>query len=357
MSRIPTVIKFGGSSFASADEFHRVARYAADRKNKGEDMVVVVSAPPKLTESWRTLMATVNENPSQQTIGGLLPRADTVGAYMLAAAFDAIDVPCRVMTSDLLGIETDEVFCNATPLNVDVYRVQKTLDQGRIVVVPGGQAQSLDGDMTWLGKNSSDVSAILLAAHLGAKSCTICSDVPGVYSGDPNKFAAAQLIPEICYEDAIAMSISGAKVLHHRAVEVARDCDVELRLQLNKPPFAQGTIVGKTGSASAIVPDAQSKVFVFPDAPSRSKGLKTLFDHNLTLVELEDEPEQPIIVTCGFSNPEGILKTADIPFVQTSQKILTLLNKGEVQRTLCPSLSAMEALAISGHDNLVHPDA
>jgi aspartate kinase len=357
MSRAPTVIKFGGSSFGSPEGFHKVARYAADRKNKGEDMVVVVSAPPKLTESWRTLLAAVNENPSQQTTGGLLPRADTVGAYLLTAAFDAINVPCRVMTSDLLGIQTDEVFCNATPENVDVSKVQQTLDKGHIVIVPGGQAQSHNGDLTWLGKNSSDVSAILLAAHLGAKTCTICSDVPGVYSGDPNKFSGAQLISSICYDDAIAMSVSGAKVLHHRAVEVARDCGVELHLRLNKPPFTQGTVVGATGSAQAVVPDAQSKVFVFPDSQSRTNGLQTLVDHNLTLVELQDDKEQPIVVTCGFSSPEVILKNADIPFVQTPQKILTLIDHGQIHRTLCPSLTALEAMAHSSHDGFFRPVA
>lgn len=357
MSLAPTVIKFGGSSFGSSEGFHKVARYAADRKNKGEDMVVVVSAPPKLTEDWRTMLAEINENPSQKTTGGLLPRADTVGAYMLAAAFDAINVPARVMTADLLGIQTDEVYCNATPENVDVSKVQKTLDKGHIVVVPGGQAQSGDGDLTWLGKNSSDVSAILLAAHLSAKTCTICSDVPGVYSGDPNKFPNAELISTICYADAIAMSMSGAKVLHHRAVETARDCDVELHLRLNKPPFTQGTIVGKSGSARAVVPDAQSKVFVFPDTQSRTNGLKTLVDHNLTLVELNDDCVQPIVVTCGFSNPEAILKNADIPFVQTPQKILTLIDHGQIHRTLCPSLTALEAMANSGHDGFFRPVA
>ncbi|KZL20172.1 Aspartokinase [Pseudovibrio sp. Ad37] len=313
-------------------------------------MVVVVSAPPKLTESWRVLLDGVNENPSQQTIGGLLPRADTVGAYLLAAALDAIDEPARVITADLLGIRTDSVFCNATPQNADMTAVRNTLSEGQIVIVPGGQAINGDGDMTWLGKNSSDVTAILLAAHLGATVCAICSDVPGVYSADPNTFEDAQLMETICYADAIVMSVSGAKILHHRAVELAYDRGIDLQLRLNKPPFNQGTVVGKTGLVQAVVPDANSKVIVFPDMQSRAIGLQALNDHNLTLLDLQDVPEQPVVVTCGFSNPAHILNDANIPFVETSQKVLTLLNRGRVQRELCPSLSALEALARSSHN-------
>lgn len=355
MTRTPNVIKFGGSSFGRPEGFHQVARYAADLHDQGEDMVIVVSAPPKLTESWRALLAGVNENPSQKTIGGLLPRADTVGAYLLAAALDAIDVPARVMTADLLGIKTDAVYCNATPQDVDMTAVRDTLAAGQIVIVPGGQAINGEGDMTWLGKNSSDVTAILLAAHLGAKACAICSDVPGVYSADPNTFKNAQLMEKVCYADAIAMSVSGAKVLHHRAVEVARDHGVDLQLRLNRPPFNQGTVVGKTGSVQAVVPDEKSKVMVFPDMQSRASGLQVLGDHNLTLLDLKDAPEQPVVVTCGFSNPAHILNDANIPFVETSQKVLTLLDHGQVRRMLCSSLSALDTLAQSSHNEFFHP--
>ncbi|MTI46147.1 aspartate kinase [Roseibium hamelinense] len=345
----PTVIKFGGSSFADPEGFHRVAAYVMNAQARGKDMVVVVSAPPNLTESWRKLLTDVNPKPKEQTTGGLLPRADTVGAYLLAAAFDAVNAPCRVMPADLLGIETDSVFCNATPKNIDMSRVRQTLAEGKIVVVPGGQARSLSGDLTWLGKNSSDVSAILLAAYLNAEACTICSDVPGVFSADPNTYPDAQLLEEISYEDAIAMSISGAKVLHHRAIEVARNHGVPLELRLNRPPFNTGTTVGPTGKARAVIPDQKSKVFVFPDADTRSSALEVLGSNNLPVIDLAEETGAPVVVTCGFSDPDRILQEARISFSRTDQKILTLLVDGEIERTLCPSPDALEVVARSRH--------
>lgn len=349
----PTIMKFGGSSFADPAGFHRVAAYVVERKARGEDMVVVVSAPPNLTESWRGMLAGVNGVPSQRTLGGLLPRADTVGAYLLAAALDAVDAANRVMTADLLGIETNDVFCNATPVSVDMTTVRETLESGRIVVVPGGQAQTAQGDLTWLGKNSSDVSAILLAAHLGAERCTICSDVPGVFSGDPNVFPDARLMTEINYADAITMSVSGAKVLHHRAIEVARDHGVKLELRLNRPPFEIGTTVGGTGPVRAVIPDSRSKVFVFPDDRSREAGLRTFHAHNLTLVDLPNEANAPLVVTCGYSDPDEILRHAEIPFSRTSQMILTVLEDGRVRRTLCPSSDALQASAARSHEKVV----
>lgn len=346
----PTVLKFGGSSFATAQGFHRVAAYVIERKARGEDMVVVVSAPPKLTESWRALLADVHENPAPRTVGGLLPRADTVGAYLLAAAFDAADAPNRVMPADLIGIETDDVFRNATPVSGDLTKVHETLAEGKIVIVPGGQAQTAQGDLTWLGKNSSDVSAILLAAYLGAERCTICSDVPGVYSGDPNAFPDARLMPQISYVDAITMSVAGAKVLHHRAVEIARDHDVLLELRLNRPPFDVGTTVGREGIARAVIPDERSKVFVFPDENSRQAGFHMLKANNLTLVDLPGKTGAPLVVTCGYSDPDAILRDAKIPFDRTPQKMLTLIQNGRVERTLCPSPNVLHATAALSHE-------
>ena len=349
-----TVIKFGGSSFATPESFHRVAAYVHKRAQSGEDMVVVVSAPPNLTENWRGLLTEVNAAPSPRTLGGLLPRADTVSAYLIAAAFDAIQVSNRVIPADLLGIETDDVFQNASPVSVDLQQVEKTLKRGDIVIVPGGQAQSAEGDLTWLGKNSSDVSAILIAAYLGAKRCTICSDVSGIYSGDPHAFSDAQLIPRISYQDAITMSVAGAKVLHHRAVAVARDHCVELELRLNRPPFESGTIVGASGTARAVVPDDRSKVFVFPNAQSREAGRRAFDAHNLTLVDMSHETDAPLVVTCGFSDPEGILREADVPFSKTPQKILTVLDRGQIKRTLCPSTAALSKTAMQSHTTVIN---
>lgn len=353
MSATSAVLKFGGSSFASAADFHTIAAYLADRRSKGKNLVVVVSAPPKLTETWRSMLSDVNPTPSAQTTGGLLPRADTVGAYLLAAAFDRIEVPSRVLPADLLGITTDAVYCNATAQSIDLSRLTATLGAGKIVIVPGGQATGPNGDLTWLGKNSSDVSAILLAAHLQSKHCAIFSDVPGIYSGDPNQIGNAVLFENVGYDDAIAMSLAGAQVLHHRAVGLAREHGIELHCYLNRPPFHRGSIVGAHGTIRAVIPDARSTVLVFPTDSDRHLGLQALEEHNLPVLDLRRTPGRPIVVTCGFSQPEHILETAGIPFEPTGGKLLTILNEGTVDHRICPSVDQLIAAARHSHDRII----
>lgn len=352
MSASISVLKFGGSSFASASDYRTIAAYLADRRSKGEHLVVVVSAPPKLTENWRSMLVDVNPTPSAQTTGGLLPRADTVGAYLLAAAFDRIEVPSRVLPADLLGIVTDDIFCNATAQSIDLSLLRATLDDGKIVIVPGGQAVGPNGDLTWLGKNSSDVSAILLAAHLQSRHCALFSDVPGIYSGDPNQIGNTVLFENVRYDDAIAMSLAGAKVLHHRAVRLARDHKIELHCYLNRPPFQRGSIVGKHGSIRAVIADIRSKVLVFPTDTDRSLGLQTLEENNLPVLDLKRAPGRPIVVTCGFSQPEHILETAGIPHEPTDKKLLTILNDEAVQYRICSSVEQLIAAARDNHDRI-----
>ena len=109
------VKKFGGSSFQDAKGFLDVARHIAQENENAKAQIIVVSAPPGMTENWRILLENVNNSASDRIYGGLLPRADTVSAYILSAALEKLNICSRVFPDDLLGIVTDEVFCNALP--------------------------------------------------------------------------------------------------------------------------------------------------------------------------------------------------------------------------------------------------
>jgi aspartate kinase len=351
----PSVIKFGGSSFATPERYPALAADIAVRA-RTEPMVVVVSAPPGLTEDWRTRLHAVNAAPSDETIAGLLPRADTVGAYLLRAAFDAIGANSRVLTGPELGIRTDSNFCRARVQDVDTRRIRDTLSRGAIAIVPGGQAVNDDLQLTWLGKNSSDFSAIALAAALGCPRVDIHSDVEGIYSSDPGVVAEAQLLARVSWADAITMSVAGAKVLHHGSVEHARAAGLEIHCRRNRDDYPTGTIVGAGEPIDAVVPDKRSLVLDFADAAGQIAAAAALARIAVPTVTLQPgetgRRRTTLVVTCGFFDAIGFLRGEGVHARETGQKLLTVVERGRPVRSLWADEDLLEAAARFSHERL-----
>lgn len=351
-----SVCKFGGSSFTSPARYRAIAGDLSERARRGERIVVVVSAPPGLTEEWRSRLLGVCPNPSEETIAGLLPRADTAGAYLLRAAFDGIATPSRVLTGPELGIVTDSRFCRARIRTIDTARLRRVLDEGKIVIVPGGQAVDEDLRLTWLGKNSSDLSAIALAAALGVAHVDIHSDVEGVYSSDPSIVPDARVLDRVPYADAITMSLSGAKVLHHGGVSRARDAGLEIRCRANAGDYRAGTVVGEGAPIRAVVPDARSLVLAFADPDAQTRAVRALAEADVPTVLVEPHEsgrsDATLVVTCGFFDAIGFLEGEGIRARETGEKLLTVLDAGRVRRSLHRDGDALNAAAREEHQRL-----
>lgn len=356
-----SVCKFGGSSFANPDRYRAIARDLAERAQQGEALVVVVSAPPGLTEDWRLRLTGICPHPSEETIAGLLPRADTVGAFLLQAALDGIGMQSRVLTGAELGIVTDSNFCRARIRSVELGRLRRLLDEGRIVIVPGGQAVNEDLQLTWLGKNSSDLSAIAIAAALGTDHVDIHSDVEGIYSSDPGIVPDARLLGRVSACDAIAMSLAGAKVLHHGGVSRARQAGLAIRCRANTGDYRIGTTVGDAPPVRAVVPDARSLVLAFADIADQPKAVHALQAAEVPTVVV-DAPDRngsgmTVVVTCGFFDAAAFLANAGIRARETGEKLLTVLDSGAIVHSLHRDVDALHAAARDQHRRLYAPVA
>lgn len=212
-----TVLKFGGSSFLHPDDYGRVARHIAARLAAGENKIVaVVSAMSGTTDNLKAVMLDVNEQALPSSLDAALATGEMLSACLLEAAVSRLGIPVMSLNGYSLGIRTNSDFGRASVEGVDPKPIAAALQEHDVVIAAGGQAIDQSARLTMLGRNSSDLTAIVIASMLGEPACEIYSDVPGVYTADPYLIPGAQLIPEIAYGTIAQMSRHGAKVLHHR---------------------------------------------------------------------------------------------------------------------------------------------
>lgn len=214
------VQKYGGSSVADAERIRNVARRIAAAKDKGDQVVVVVSAMGDTTDELIELAYQVTEQPSGRELDVLLSTGEIVSSTLLAMALRDMGYEAISLSGAQAGIRTDSAYSRARILKVESQRVVKELEKGKIVIVAGFQGITGEMDITTLGRGGSDTTAVALAASLGAEVCQIYTDVDGVHTADPRLIPEARRLDEIGYEEMLELATYGAKVVHPRAVEL-----------------------------------------------------------------------------------------------------------------------------------------
>lgn len=214
------VQKYGGSSVADAERIQNVARRIAKTKDKRNQVVVVVSAMGDTTDKLIALACQINPQPEERELDVLLSTGEIVSSTLLAMALAKLGYKAVSLSGAQAGIQTDANYSRARILKVEPKRILKELEKGNIVIVAGFQGITTNMDITTLGRGGSDTTAVALAIALKAQVCEIYTDVEGVFTADPRIIPEARRLPEISYEEMLELATYGAKVMHHRAVEL-----------------------------------------------------------------------------------------------------------------------------------------
>ncbi|AFZ02345.1 aspartate kinase [Calothrix sp. PCC 6303] len=224
------VQKYGGTSVGSVERIQAVAQRVCRTVQAGNSVVVVVSAMGKSTDGLVKLAHEISKNPSRREMDMLLSTGEQVSIAVVSMALQELGQPAISMTGAQVGILTEAEHTRARILNIETERLVRQLDEGKVVVVAGfqGVSSSDELEITTLGRGGSDTSAVALAAALNADFCEIYTDVPGILTTDPRLVPDAQLIDEITCDEMLELASLGAKVLHPRAVEIARNYGVPL---------------------------------------------------------------------------------------------------------------------------------
>jgi aspartate kinase len=214
------VQKYGGTSVADAERIKNVARRAVAAQERGNQVVVVVSAMGKTTDELIKLANQVTDNPDDRELDVLLSTGEIVSSTLLAMALKSMGATAVSLSGAQAGIRTDAVYSSARISGIKPDRIERELEKNNIVVVAGFQGITDDMDVTTLGRGGSDTTAVALAVSLKADRCEIYTDVDGVHTADPRLVPDARKLDEIGYEEMLELASYGAKVMHSRAVEL-----------------------------------------------------------------------------------------------------------------------------------------
>jgi aspartate kinase len=236
------VHKYGGTSVGNVERIKHVADNVIKARQRGEDMVVVVSAMSGETNRLVALAHEAQERPDPRELDVLMSTGEQVTIALLAMALQQRGCPACSYTGGQVRIVTDTAHTKARIQGIDTDRMRADLASGKVVVVAGFQGITEGGDITTLGRGGSDTTAVALAAALKADECLIYTDVDGVYTTDPRIEPKARRLERITFEEMLEMSSLGSKVLQIRSVEFAGKYNVPLRV-LSSFKEGAGTLI------------------------------------------------------------------------------------------------------------------
>lgn len=272
------VQKYGGTSVGSIDRIRNVAARIKAERDKGHQVVAVISAMGGVTDKLIGMAREITEDPAERELDVLLSSGEQQSIALLAIALNSLGVDAVSATGRQAGIVTSGSHTRGRIERIDASLLNRYLAEDRTVIVAGFQGITEDGMIHTLGRGGSDLSAIAVASAIKADLCQILTDVDGVYTSDPRVVEKARKLPEISYDELLELASVGTKVMQSRSVEFAKKYGVkfEVKSSLNQNP---GTIVTEEHEAmesvvirGVSIERSQARVTItgIPDRPGMS---------------------------------------------------------------------------------------
>ncbi|MCL4516251.1 MAG: aspartate kinase [Firmicutes bacterium] len=241
------VQKFGGSSVATPQQREKVVGHVIGAVKEGLAVVVVVSAmgragDPYATDTLINLVRRPDGGVSQRDLDLLMSCGEVISTVILAQTLQNLGYPAVALTGAQAGIITDDHFGDARIKEIKPDNILANLESGRIVIVAGFQGVTPEGEVTTLGRGGSDTTAAALGVALHAEVVEVYTDVEGVMTADPRIVSEARTLTQVTYREVSEMALLGAKVIHPRAVEIAMEDRVPLKVKCTFSD-APGTLI------------------------------------------------------------------------------------------------------------------
>ena len=277
------VQKFGGTSVADLDRIRNVAKRVARTYDRGNDVVVILSAMAGVTDSLIRMARQVTDIPDKRELDVLLATGEQTTAALLAMTLRAMNYSAESILGHQAKVVTDCAFGNARILDIGADPIKALIQDRKIVVMAGFQGCDINGNITTLGRGGSDTSAVAIAAAIKANICEIYTDVDGIYTTDPNICPRARKMARISYDEMLEMASLGAKVLQIRSVEFAK--------KYNVPVHVRSSFSDEEGTMVVNEEASMEKLLV--------SGVTC--DKNQARITLKKVPDQPGIAAKVFS--------------------------------------------------------
>ncbi|KRE05403.1 MULTISPECIES: aspartate kinase [Priestia] len=258
------VQKFGGTSVRNEEGRARAIYHLNNALSEGYKVVVVVSAMGRKGEPYATdtLLSLVDGNKAslnKRELDMLMACGELISSVVFTNLLNENGIKATALNGAQAGFVTNDDFTNAKILEMKCDRLLKELEEYDVVVVTGFQGATTEGDTTTLGRGGSDTSASALGAALMADYIDIFTDVEGVMTADPRIVEDARPLSVVTYNEICNMAYQGAKVVHPRAVEIAMQAKVPMRVRSTYADSA-GTLVTSQGEAQQRGSDVQERL-------------------------------------------------------------------------------------------------
>lgn len=276
---------------ATPDLRSRVCDIVTANREEGIGTVVVVSAMGRETAAYATdtlinLMKETNPSPPAREMDILMSCGETISGVLLTSQLNARGLPSIFLSGEQAGIVTDGNYGDAHIIYVNPQKILDCLEAGQIVVVAGFQGAGEDGELTTLGRGGSDTTASALGVALDAEYIDIFTDVEGVMTADPRIVDNARLLDAITYNEICQLAREGAKVVHPRAIEIAMQKNIPLRVRCTFTDSV-GTIVAN-------------------QIPGPDNRLRIIADRLITGITYKSNIAQITINTSALADRQGI---------------------------------------------------
>ena len=329
---MPIIVqKYGGTSIGTIEKISLVADKVIAERNKGNEVVVVVSAMSGETNKLLDLAKCIDTDISGRELDVLVSTGEQITISLLTLSLIKKGHKAVSLTGSQAGIITDSSYNKARIKSINNSYIKKYLNDGNIVVVAGFQGVTVSGDITTLGRGGSDTSAVAISVALDAKECQIYTDVDGVYTTDPRISPDAKKIDNITTEEMLELSSQGSKVLQPRAVEFAGKYDIGIRV-LSSFEEGSGTLIKKENDEEmekAIISgiafnkdEAQLTIRGVPDQPGiASLILGPIAEHNIDVDMIVQNVGEDGLANFTFTVPRNDFKTAMKSLEVSSEKL------------------------------------
>lgn len=310
------VQKFGGTSVGSVERILNVTESVKEETERGNKVVVVVSAMGKSTDQLVKLAKEISAQPNKREMDMLLTTGEQVTIALLSISLNEQGIETVSFTGWQAGIETETVHGNARIRKINTDAIESQLAAGKVVIVAGFQGVTEDGEITTLGRGGSDTTAVALAAALKAEKCDIYTDVTGVFTTDPRYIKKARKLLSVSYDEMLELANLGAGVLHPRAVEFAKNYHVQLEVRSSMEKIKGTVIEGEATMEQNLVvrgvafEDEITKVTVLglsKSLTSLSTIFTTLAQHHLNVDIIVQSTTE-----AGAANLSFSIKTEDL---------------------------------------------
>ena len=277
------VQKYGGTSVANLNRIHEVAKRVARNVDRGDDIIVVLSAMSGATDNLINMANQITESPERRELDVLMATGEQTTAALLAITLISMGYPAQSLLGYQAEVRTNGDHCNARIIDIGAHRITALIRERKIVVVAGFQGCDSDGNITTLGRGGSDTTAVAIATAAKADLCEIYTDVDGIFTTDPNICKKARKLDFISYNEILEMASLGAKVLQIRSVEFAK--------KYNVPVHVRSSFNEKEGTMVVNEYDGMEKIVV--------SGITC--NKNEARITLRAVPDQPGVVAKIFT--------------------------------------------------------